>query len=71
MQPLILHTPSGAASADERLPYVVLRGTVPYYKRRIPPELRPVVEASTFTVRLQGPIHSSGRPGRLSPTFLA
>ena len=71
MQPLILHTPSGAASADDRLPYVVLRGTVSYYKRRLPPELRPVVEASTFTVRLQGPIHSSGRPGRLSRTFLA
>jgi len=73
VQPLILHTPSGAASADERLPYVVLRGVaaVPYYKRRIPTELRPVVGASTITVRLQGPIHSSSRPGRLSPTFLA
>ena len=73
MQPVILHTLAASASTGERLPYVVLRGTaaVPYYKRRIPAELRPVVGASTITLRLNGPIHSASRPGRLSPAFLA
>jgi len=48
---------STAATTDrQRLPYVVLRGSdrTPYYKRQIPPGLRPVVGASTFTVRLEG-----------------
>lgn len=40
------------------LPYLVLRGAaqVPYYKRRVPPALRPAVGRSTFTCRLTGPL---------------
>jgi len=34
--------------------YVVLRGRVPYYKRRVPPALRIAMAASTITARLNG-----------------
>ncbi|MEN9540754.1 MAG: hypothetical protein RLZZ459_845 [Cyanobacteriota bacterium] len=49
---------------SERLPYVVLRGASghpghPTYKRRIPPELRPVIGSSTITTRLEGHPHGS------------
>jgi integrase len=39
------------------LPYLVVRGIAgaPYYKRRIPPELRSSIGASTITTRLAGP----------------
>jgi len=42
------------------LPYLVLRGAAraPYYKRRIPPALRPAVGCSTLTRRLAGPLGS-------------
>jgi integrase len=47
----------------ENLPYVVLRGANgrPTYKRRIPPELRPVIGSSTITARLAG--HPLGTVG--------
>ena len=47
----------------ESLPYVVLRGANgrPTYKRRIPPELRPVIGSSTITARLEG--HPYGTVG--------
>jgi integrase len=47
----------------ESLPYVVLRGASgrPTYKRRIPPELRPVLGSSTITIRLAG--HPYGTVG--------
>lgn len=40
----------------ETLPYVVFRGAAgrPTYKRRIPPELKPVLGSSTITIRLAG-----------------
>jgi integrase len=43
------------------LPYVVLRGASgrPTYKRRIPPELRPIIGSSTITIRLAGHPHGS------------
>ncbi len=42
------------------LPYLVLRGAAqaPYYKRRIPPALRPGVGSSTITRRLAGALGS-------------
>jgi integrase len=42
------------------LPYLVSRGVggAPYYKRRIPPALRPGVGSSTITRRLAGPLGS-------------
>lgn len=42
------------------LPYLVLRGAAraPYYKRRVPPALRPSVGFSTLTRRLAGPLGS-------------
>lgn len=61
-------------SADqERLPYLLARGAagVPYYKRRVPPDLRDAVGQSTLTIRLEGPLQSPSRPGRYSPVFLA
>lgn len=41
-------------TGQQRLPYVVLRGTAFYYKRQIPSQLRLLVGASTFTVKLEG-----------------
>ena len=40
----------------DKLPYLVLRGRsqAPYYKRRVPPDLRGVIGQSTITTRLQG-----------------
>jgi len=62
-----------ASAAQERLPYLLVRGAaeVPYYKRRVPPDLRESVGQSTLTIRLEGPLQSSSRPGRYSPIFLA
>lgn len=40
----------------DKLPYLVLRGRAqaPYYKRRVPPDLRSVIGQSTITTKLQG-----------------
>ena len=40
----------------DKLPYLVLRGRaqVPYYKRRVPHDLRGVIGQSTITIKLQG-----------------
>lgn len=51
-----------ADSPSPRLePYVVLRGLgrLPWYRRRIPESLRPVMGASTVTVRLAGHPHGN------------
>jgi integrase len=62
-----------ASAAQERLPYLLLRGAaaVPYYKRRVPPDLRETVGQSTLTIRLDGPMQAASMPGRYSPIFLA
>lgn len=49
-------SPHGPLTAVQGLPYVVLRGAarLPYYKRRVPAELRAAIGRSTFTARLSG-----------------
>lgn len=50
-----------SSPSTEKLPYVVLRGAngTPTYKRRVPPELRPVIGTSTITIRLAGHPHGT------------
>ena len=52
--------PTAPGAKHFELPYLVLRGATgaPYYKRRIPPALRPAVGSSTITRRLAGPLGS-------------
>ncbi|PZV06300.1 MAG: hypothetical protein DCF23_00500 [Cyanobium sp.] len=57
---------TGARGLDRRaglsLPYLVFRGASqqPYYKRRLPPEVREATGCSTITVRLELPLGSRG-----------
>lgn len=50
-----------SSPSTETLPYVVLRGASrrPTYKRRIPPDLRPLIGSATITIRLAGHPHGS------------
>ena len=49
-------SPHGPLVGIQGLPYVVFRGSarLPYYKRRVPAELRAAIGRSTFTARLSG-----------------
>ena len=49
-------SPHGPLAGVQGLPYVVMRGAarLPYYKRRVPAELRAAIGRSTFTARLGG-----------------
>ena len=52
--------PSTPGKRRFELPFLVLRGVAesPYYKRRIPADMRPSIGASTITTRLPGPLGS-------------